>query len=49
MSFKDDQLVDNLNAFVETILKVKPSSAKGQYVKKCVVAGCMTPGVPVSI
>ncbi len=49
MSFKDDQLVDNLNAFVETILKVKPSSAKGQYVKKCVVAGCMTPCVPVSI
>ena len=49
MSFKDDQLVDNLNAFVQTILKVKPSSAKGLYVKKCVVAGCMTPGVPVSI
>jgi large subunit ribosomal protein L1 len=49
MSFKDDQLVDNLNAFVQTILKAKPSSAKGLYVKKCVVAACMSPGVPVSV
>ena len=49
LSFKDDQLVDNLNAFVQTILKAKPSSAKGQYVKKCVVAACMSPGVPVSV
>jgi large subunit ribosomal protein L1 len=49
LSFKDDQLVDNLNAFVQTILKAKPSSAKGLYVKKCVVAACMSPGVPVSV
>jgi large subunit ribosomal protein L1 len=49
MSFKDDQLVDNLNAFVQTILKAKPSSAKGLYVKKCVVAACMSPGVPVAV
>jgi len=49
LSFKDDQLVDNLNAFVQTILKAKPSSAKGQYVKKCVVAACMSPGVPVAV
>ena len=49
LSFKDEQLVDNLNAFVQTILKAKPSSAKGQYVKKCVVAGCMSPGVPVAV
>lgn len=49
LSFKDDQLVDNLNAFVQAILKAKPASAKGQYVKKCVVAGCMSPGVPVAV
>ena len=49
LSFKDEQLVDNLNAFVQTILKAKPSSAKGQYVKKCVVAACMSPGVPVAV
>jgi large subunit ribosomal protein L1 len=49
LSFKDDQLVDNLNAFIQAILKAKPASAKGQYVKKCVVAGCMSPGVPVAV
>ena len=49
LSFKDDQLLDNLNAFVQTILKVKPASSKGLYVKKCVVAACMSPGVPVAV
>ena len=49
MSFKDEQLVDNLNAFVQTIIKAKPSTAKGLYVKKCVVAACMSPGVPVVV
>ena len=49
LSFKDDQLLDNLNAFVQTILKAKPASSKGLYVKKCVVAACMSPGVPVAV
>ena len=49
LSFKDDQLVENLNAFVQTILKAKPASSKGLYVKKCVVAACMSPGVPVAV
>jgi large subunit ribosomal protein L1 len=49
LSFKDDQLLDNLNAFVQTILKAKPASSNGLYVKKCVVAACMSPGVPVAV
>lgn len=49
MSFKDEQLVENLNTFVAQILKIKPAAAKGQYVKKCVVAACMCPGVPVAV
>ena len=49
LSFKDDQLLDNLNAFVQTILKAKPASSKGLYVKKCVVGACMSPGVPVAV
>jgi large subunit ribosomal protein L1 len=49
LSFNDDQLLDNLNAFVQTILKAKPASSKGLYVKKCVVAACMSPGVPVAV
>jgi len=49
MSFKDDDLVENLNHFIATILKVKPASAKGTYVKKCVVAASMSPGVQVAV
>jgi len=49
MSFTDDQLIDNLNHFVNTVLKLKPASTKGQYVKKCVVSGTMTPSVQVAV
>lgn len=49
MSFKDDQLVDNFNAFVQNIVKVKPAAAKGHYIKKCVVAACMSPSVQVAV
>ena len=49
MSFKDEQLVDNLNAFVQNIVKIKPASAKGHYIKKCVVAACMSPSVQVAV
>jgi large subunit ribosomal protein L1 len=49
MSFPDSKLVENLEAFVANINKVKPASAKGQYIKKCVVAGCMTPGVQIAL
>lgn len=49
MSFKDEQLVENLNAFVQNLVKIKPASAKGQYIKKCVVAACMSPSVQVTV
>jgi large subunit ribosomal protein L1 len=49
LSFPDQKLVENLEAFVANILRVKPSAAKGQYIKKCVVAACMTPGVQVAV
>ena len=49
MSFSDDKLQDNLNAFLETVNKIRPSAAKGQYLKKCVISGTMTPGVQVAV
>ncbi|MFM1823644.1 MAG: ribosomal protein [Planctomycetota bacterium] len=49
LSFADQKLVENLEAFVANILRVKPSAAKGQYIKKCVISACMTPGVQVSV
>jgi len=47
MSFPESDLVENLNYFVETIEKAKPSSVKGAYIKKIAISGTMTPGVNV--
>ena len=46
-SFTDEQLVENYAAALDEILRVKPSAAKGRYVKKVTFATTMGPGVPV--
>ena len=47
-SFGSEKLMDNFNALMGAIIKAKPSAAKGQYVKSCVVASTMGPGVKVN-
>ncbi|MCC6425872.1 MAG: 50S ribosomal protein L1 [Phycisphaerales bacterium] len=47
MSFPDGDLIANLEYFVAALEKARPSTAKGQYVKKIVVSGAMTPSVQV--
>ncbi|MDX2016002.1 MAG: 50S ribosomal protein L1 [Planctomycetota bacterium] len=47
MSFADGDLVANLEYFIQSIEKVRPSTVKGVYIKKITVAGCMTPGVQI--
>lgn len=49
MSFKESDLAENLQHFIQTIERIKPSTAKGTYIKKCVISGTMTPGVPVAV
>ena len=49
LSFADQKLVENLEAFIANIQKIKPSAAKGTYVKKCVVAACMSPGIQINV
>ncbi|HEX5204742.1 50S ribosomal protein L1 [Actinoplanes sp. CA-142083] len=46
-SFSEDQLVDNYAAVLDEVLRVKPSAAKGKYLKKVTVTTTMGPGVPV--
>jgi len=46
-SFTDVQLVENYAAALDEVLRLKPSSAKGRYIKKAVVSSTMGPGVPV--
>jgi len=46
-SFTSDQLKENAEVFIAEIIRRKPSTAKGTYVKKITLSGTMTPGVPV--
>jgi large subunit ribosomal protein L1 len=46
-SFSEAQLVDNYAAVLDEVLRVKPSAAKGKYLKKVTLASTMGPGVPV--
>ena len=47
-SFGVEKLQQNLEALMDAIVKAKPSAAKGQYVKSCVVASTMGPGVRIN-
>ncbi len=46
-SFTERQILENLSAFVDAIMRVKPSGAKGTYVKKIAVSSTMGPGVKI--
>ena len=47
VSFTEDALVENYTAAVDEIERLKPSAAKGRYIKKITVSTTMGPGVPV--
>ena len=46
-SFSDEQLVENYAAALDEVLRLKPSAAKGRYLKKATVTTTMGPGVPI--
>src|SRR4051794_4493002 len=46
-SFAEDKLIENYAAVVDEVMRVKPSAAKGKYLKKVTVTTTMGPGVPV--
>ena len=48
-SFEDNKLVENLKAFVEAIMKVKPSTVKGAYVKNISISSTMGPGIKIDL
>ena len=49
VSFDDKALLENLNAFVSQIVKVKPSTVKGDYIKNVTLAATMGPSVKISL
>ena len=46
-SFESNQIVDNAKELIAALVKLKPSSAKGQYVKSITLSSTMSPGVKV--
>lgn len=47
VSFKPNQLEENANELIQTILKLKPSAAKGTYVKSISMSSTMSPGIHI--
>ena len=47
-SFGPEKLSENFNALMGAVIKAKPASAKGQYIKSCIVASTMGPGIKVN-
>ena len=48
VSFGADKLYENYAALIGAIIKAKPAAAKGQYIKSCVTASTMGPGVKIN-
>ena len=48
VSFGEDKLYENYAALIGAIIKAKPAAAKGQYIKSCVTASTMGPGVKIN-
>ncbi len=47
-SFGVEKLTENFNTLVGAVIKAKPAAAKGQYIKSCVVASTMGPGIKIN-
>lgn len=47
-SFDADKLFDNMQTLIDTLIKVKPAAAKGQYIRSVTVAATMGPGIKVN-
>lgn len=47
VEFGSDQLIENAKEVIETLLRMKPSTAKGTYVKSITIASTMSPGIKI--
>lgn len=48
VSFTEEQISENLRVLMDAIVKAKPASAKGTYVRSCVISATMGPGIKVN-
>ena len=47
-SFSEEQLGENMRVLMEAIVKAKPATAKGTYIRSCVISSTMGPGIKVN-
>lgn len=48
ISFENDKIVENLNALMEALVKAKPASAKGTYLRSVTITSTMSPGIKLN-
>ena len=48
MSFDENQIIENINTFMDAIIKAKPNSLKGRYIKKISLSSTMGPGLKLN-
>lgn len=46
-SFENEKLIENIHSFLSTVIRLKPATAKGQYVKSVFISSTMGPGLPI--
>ncbi len=49
MSFDEQKLVENINAFVEQVRSVKPTGVKGNFINGVVLSATMSPGIRLAL
>jgi large subunit ribosomal protein L1 len=49
LSFTDEQILENIGAFVDAIVRAKPTTMKGQYLRSITVAATMSPGIKLDL
>ena len=47
VSFTEDQLLENLQAVLDALIKAKPAAAKGQYIRSVAISSTMGPGIRI--
>ncbi|HWP28213.1 MAG TPA: 50S ribosomal protein L1 [Chloroflexota bacterium] len=49
LSFSDEQLLQNLGAFIDAVIRAKPPTVKGQYLRSITLSSTMSPGIKLDI